>query len=66
MVEVLRAILADIPGAAALYGKKVRKCSFCHRKLTTKASRTVGYGPKCAKDRDLPWGYEGDDDDEEE
>lgn len=33
------------------------KCCFCRKELTTRESRTVGYGQTCAKNHALPWGH---------
>lgn len=49
---------AKNPQAAALsYGQKTCQCCFCGTKLTTKESRTAGYGPICAENWGLPWGH---------
>lgn len=41
---------------AAEFGHTYHCCVFCSRALTDSRSETVGYGPKCADDRGLPWG----------
>lgn len=50
--RIVRRITAE---EAAEWGVSTEKCVFCNRKLKTKASLTVGYGPDCAEDRGLPW-----------
>jgi hypothetical protein len=57
-----RVLAGGAPAAAevvARIGRVVGRCVFCSRLLTDdKAGRSVevGYGPKCAADRGLPWG----------
>lgn len=41
---------------AAGFGHLYGRCCFCTTPIDTPASTTVGYGPKCAADRGLPWG----------
>lgn len=52
----LRAIAADLAGAAAAYGHLTGKCSFCSLPLEDERSVSRGYGPKCATNHGLPWG----------
>lgn len=54
--EALAAFAVDPAGMAAAHGHKTGRCCFCHRKLTTKSSTAVGYGPDCAEHYSLPWG----------
>jgi hypothetical protein len=46
---ILRALGANLLGAAQLYGKHIGKCSFCGTRLTDEDSITVGVGPDCFK-----------------
>jgi hypothetical protein len=41
---------------AAAFGKMNHRCCFCSTPIDTPESEAVGYGPKCAADRGLPWG----------
>lgn len=41
---------------ASDFGHKHNKCVFCYKKLSTVESTTVGYGPICAGNNNLPWG----------
>lgn len=41
---------------AAAFGHLAGRCCFCSTPIDTPESTTVGYGPKCASDRGLPWG----------
>jgi hypothetical protein len=41
---------------AAAFGYANRRCCFCSHKIDTPESKAVGYGPDCARKRDLPWG----------
>ena len=48
---------AENPAAvAAEYGRITGNCSFCIHPLTDERSTTVGYGPVCARNYQLPWG----------
>ena len=38
------------------YGFRTGNCCFCFKKLTTKGSLEVGYGPVCAEKFNLSWG----------
>lgn len=42
-------ILADLPEAAARYGREIGRCGYCHRTLTDETSRAYGIGPECRK-----------------
>lgn len=56
-VEALLHRLAANPAAvAAQHGVATGQCAFCGRLLSTKESRSVGYGPECAAKFGLPWG----------
>lgn len=44
---VMRAIAADVQAAAALYGREIGRCGFCHIQLTDDDSRALGIGPEC-------------------
>lgn len=48
--EVLARIATDAKQATLDYGLQSKRCGRCHRKLTVKASRDRGIGPKCAGD----------------
>ena len=56
----VRALLTSIEADPAKYahqhGVATGKCLFCGRGLSTKESRSVGYGPDCAEKVGLPWG----------
>lgn len=56
----VRALLATIEADPAKYahqhGVATGRCLFCGRGLSTKESRSVGYGPDCAEKVGLPWG----------
>jgi len=41
---------------AAAFGHANERCCFCATPIDTPESKAVGYGPKCAADRGLPWG----------
>lgn len=41
---------------AKAFGDSTHHCVFCHKGLTTKESKAVGYGPVCADNYGLPWG----------
>ncbi len=57
-VEALLFRLAKDPAAVAgQHGIATGRCSFCGRLLSTKESRSVGYGPDCAEAAGLPWGH---------
>ena len=60
MTESVRALVdafaLDPAAVAARYGKQTGACCFCSRKLDTKESVAVGYGPVCAEKYELPWG----------
>jgi hypothetical protein len=56
MHDALAAFAVDPAGIAAAHGHKTGRCCFCHKKLTTKESTAVGYGPDCADHYNLPWG----------
>lgn len=47
LVEVLSAILRDVPAAEKLYGNELGKCCRCNRTLTDETSRALGIGPEC-------------------
>lgn len=56
-VDALLEALADDPTAvAAQHGVATGSCCFCAKPLSTKESRSVGYGPICAEKFGLPWG----------
>lgn len=54
--QLLVAIDTDPAKAAGQHGVAIGRCCFCARELTTKESRSVGYGPDCAEKHGLPWG----------
>lgn len=53
--RMCEATLATAEQAAA-FGKMHHRCCFCSTPIDTPESEAVGYGPKCAGDRGLPWG----------
>lgn len=56
----VRALLTEVEADPAKYahqhGVATGRCMFCGRGLSTKESRSVGYGPDCAEKVGLPWG----------
>lgn len=56
VTSALREFAADPTGVAARYGRLTGHCCFCRLTLTDARSTSVGYGPICAKNWDLPWG----------
>ncbi len=40
--------------------KDMDRCCYCNNPLDDVRSKTLGYGPTCAKSWDLPWGHEKD------
>lgn len=57
LVEGILRALAEKPELiAGQHGVATGRCCFCNLELTTKASRSVGYGPVCAEKFGLPWG----------
>lgn len=56
IIDALRAIAADIAGAAAAWGHLTDTCSFCGRPLEDERSVRAGYGETCANNHGLPWG----------
>lgn len=57
VLPVLRELESDPVAVATQHGVATGECCFCARELTTKESRTVGYGPICAGKFGLPWGH---------
>jgi hypothetical protein len=55
--HVLKLIAADVEAAARRYGHHRNECSYCKHGLTDKFSRFYGIGPKCARDRGLPFSF---------
>ena len=56
ILSTLEALEADPQRVAAQHGIATGNCCFCARDLTTKESRSVGYGPICADKFGLEWG----------
>lgn len=56
VLPILRELDADPLKVAAQHGVATGECCFCARELTTKESRSVGYGPVCAERHGLEWG----------
>lgn len=52
----LVAMNKDPVGFAVSHGASSGICMFCSRRLDTKESVSVGYGPVCAENWGLPWG----------
>lgn len=46
-IGILAAILVDVRGASALYGREIGACGVCGRQLTDEESRARGIGPIC-------------------
>lgn len=58
--EVLQDMARDPLAFAVRQGRETICCMFCGRDLDTTESRTVGYGPICARRFGLPWGRDYD------
>jgi hypothetical protein len=56
--SVLKAIAADITGAAQLYGTETNHCGRCAKLLTRRVSRDFGLGAKCAEHMGVSAAYE--------
>lgn len=56
VLPILSELDADPLRVAAQHGVATGECCFCARELTTKESRSVGYGPVCAARHGLEWG----------
>lgn len=56
VMVTLEALEANPAKVAAQHGVATGNCCFCAKDLTTKESRSVGYGPVCADRHGLPWG----------
>lgn len=56
VLDALLAIAADPAKVAGQNGIATGTCAFCGRALSTRESRSVGYGPECAEKWGLPWG----------
>jgi hypothetical protein len=56
IIKALHELAADPAGVAAAYGHRTGNCCFCSLPLTDARSLEVGYGQKCAKNYNLPWG----------
>lgn len=56
ILTVLEALEADPQRVASQHGIATGECCFCARDLTTRESRSVGYGPVCADKFGLEWG----------
>lgn len=56
IVGLLRKVEEDPARVASQHGVATGYCCFCARDLSTKESRSVGYGPVCAEKFGLPWG----------
>ena len=54
--DLLTALAAHPDRVAGQHGVATGSCCFCSRPLSTKESRSVGYGPDCADRYGLPWG----------
>ncbi len=52
----LHALSADPIKFATAYGRRTGNCIFCDIELSDERSKHVGYGRKCAKNYNLPWG----------
>lgn len=54
--QLITEVAADPVKVMAQHGIATGTCCYCARLLSTKESRTVGYGPVCAAKFGLPWG----------
>jgi Family of unknown function (DUF6011) len=55
LLPLLSRFAAEPAKTAAEHGRLTGKCCFCNKPLTTVQSTSVGYGPNCAKNYDLPF-----------
>lgn len=46
-MPIMAKIAADVRGAAIRYGREIKACSNCGRRLTNRISRELGIGPVC-------------------
>jgi len=56
VLELLNTLELNPATVATQHGVATGNCCFCARDLSTKESRSVGYGPICASKFGLPWG----------
>jgi hypothetical protein len=56
VLPILALLEKDPASVATQHGVATGNCCFCTRDLSTKESRSVGYGPICAGKFGLPWG----------
>lgn len=56
VIDAIVALESDPERVASQHGVATGVCCFCSRELSTKESRSVGYGPVCADKFGLPWG----------
>ena len=56
VADLLRALAANPAAVSGQHGVATGTCCYCSRALSTKESRSVGYGPDCAEKYGLPWG----------
>lgn len=54
--KLLRELAANPLAVAQQHGVATGQCCFCNRPLSTKESRSAGYGPICAEKFGLAWG----------
>lgn len=59
LVAALNTLALDPAKAAKEYAALRGCCSFCSKGLTDDGSIEVGYGPRCAKNYNLPWKAKG-------
>ena len=64
--ELLTELAADPAKVAGQNGVATGACCFCAKLLSTRESRSVGYGPVCAEKFGLPWGDTAAADEEDE
>jgi hypothetical protein len=55
VIELLAKIAEEPAAHAKAYGALMGHCSFCNLPLTDAGSLSVGYGPICAGNYNLPW-----------
>ena len=54
--QLLRQLAVNPLSVAQQHGVATGQCCFCNRPLSTKESRSAGYGPICAEKFGLSWG----------
>lgn len=58
LTNLLKEICTNPQKAVASHGKLMNKCCFCNKTLTDPTSVKLGYGPVCAHNWHMPYGYD--------